>query len=357
MRILNAMFGRKKGGIEQAFIDYSKSLHDLGCNVTALAYQDAPIINSLPKEIEVRSITNFGQWDPLAVWKLKKIIKEINPDVIVTHGNRATTLLNKAINNIPVVTVCHNYNVKQMGDCKTLITVTEDLRKSIIKKGGDGDNIYTIPNMVYLPADLKLRNYVMHEPPVIGAMGRFVTKKGFNVYLRALSILRNRGVNFRAILGGAGTDLEKLKKLAENLAIMDIVSFPGWIEDKEEFFSSIDLFCVPSLHEPFGIVILEAFMHSVPIIATDTEGPMEIIKPHINGMIVEAGEADALADAMERLIKNPKAAERISKEGFETVTNIYDSKMVGKKLYQILEKVINTHKENMPAETESMMIE
>ena len=348
------MFGRKKGGIEQAFVDYSKSLSDLGCEVIALAYQDAPIIEFLPKEVEVKSITNFGQWDPVATWKLKKLIKEIKPDVIITHGNRATTLLNRSVAGIPVISVCHNYNAKQIIDRNTLITVTEDLKKTMIKKGIPEEDIYTVPNMVYVPSSIAAKQFEPKEIPVIGTMGRFVAKKGFNVFLKSLSILKNRGIQFKAVIGGEGPDLEKLQTMTSNFGLSDVVNFPGWIEDKTAFFDSLDIFCLPSLHEPFGIVLLESFIHSVPTVTTDTEGPIEIVKPHIDALVVEAGEANNMADAFEKLIRNPKFAERIAKEGFKTVCSTYDSKMVGRKLYSVLEKVINKEAQNVVLEKDSI---
>jgi glycosyltransferase involved in cell wall biosynthesis len=348
------MFGRKKGGIEQAFVDYSKSLTDLGCEVIVLAYQDAPIINMLPEDINVKTLTNFGQWDPVATWKLKKMIKELEPDIIITHGNRASTLLNRAVGNITVVSVCHNYNAKQFNDTSIMITVTEDLRRTMIKKGADENNIFTVPNMVYVPERMPEREFIAKEVPVIGTMGRFVAKKGFNIFLKSLTILKARGIKFKAIIGGDGNEADKLKALCASLGLNDYVEFPGWIEDKEHFYKTIDMFCLPSLQEPFGIVLLEAFINCVPVVTTDTEGPIEIARPHIDALMVEAGNVEALADSFEKFIRNPKFAERIAKEGFKTVTNNYDSKMVGRKLYSVLEKIINKNKEKIEAQLESV---
>jgi glycosyltransferase involved in cell wall biosynthesis len=344
LRIVNAMFGRKKGAIEQAFIDYSKCLADLGCEVTVLAYQDTPLIKTLPEAIAVKTITNFGQWDPLAAWKLKKVIKDINPDIIIAHGSRATILLSKSVTDIPIVTVCHNYNIKQISACDNIITVTDELRRTFIKKGCKDSSITTIPNMVYIPPSMPEQKFTWQDPVVIGTMGRFVAKKGFNIFLRALKTLKDKNIPFKAILGGTGTDLEKLKSLATSLGIEDSVSFPGWIENKEEFFSSIDIFCSSSLYEPFGTVILEAFIYCVPVITTDTEGAIEVVRPHIDALMVEAGEADALADAMEKLITNPQFAEKIAREGYSVVHSTFDSKLVGKRLYFALEKIINQNK-------------
>ena len=59
--------------------------------------------------------------------------------------------------------------------------------------------------------------------------------------------------------------------------------FPGWVDDKPAFFAGIDVFCLPSHHEPFGIVLIEAMAQAMPIVATDSEGPSEILRDGIDG--------------------------------------------------------------------------
>ncbi|AIL65211.1 GT1 family glycosyltransferase [Rickettsiales bacterium Ac37b] len=358
MLVVNTIFGRRKGDIEQTFIDYTKCLIDLGCNTALLAYKDAPILNVIPKDIPVHTIPNFGQWDPLVGWKLKNAIQEIKPDVIIAHGNRTNSLLNKTITDIPIIGVCHNINLRQAAEHNPLITVSDELRRTLIKKGHNPNYIYTIPHMVYIPTHLTEKNNTWHNPPVIGALGRFVAKKGFTVFLNALNILRNRNIPFKAILGGDGIEMLKLKQLAHELNLENLIEFPGWIEDKNSFFSAIDIFCLPSLHEPVGMVILEAFMHSITVVTSDTDGPMEIVRPHIDALMVEAGDANKLANALEKLIQNPNFATKLAKEGFNNVTTNYESKAIGKKLYNVIEKVIsnyNAYNNDISANKENLM--
>jgi glycosyltransferase involved in cell wall biosynthesis len=339
------MFGRKKGGIEQSFVDYSKCLSDLGCEVIALSYENTPIIHTLPANIQVKTITNFGQWDPLAAWKLKKMIRDLNPDIIIAHANRATNLLHKAGIDVPIVGVCHKYSNNKMLECDYLITVTKDLKTQMVKKGRQASNIHVVPNMVYVPSSSTPQEKIWNDPPVIGAMGRFVSLKGFHVLISALSILRERNINFRAIIAGSGVEQQNLNNLSKTLGVEELISFPGWLDNKDEFFKTIDLFCVPSLHETFGTVILESFMHSVPVIATDTEGLTEIIQDNVDGMIVEAGEPDALADAIEKLLKNKKVADKMAAEGYKSLITNYDSKLVGKNIMEILQSIIVNFKD------------
>lgn len=342
LRIINAMFGRKKGSIEQSFIDYTNCLSDLKCDVTAMVYQNAPTIKSLTNQVEIKTLTNFGQWDPAASWKLKKMIKDIKPDIIITHGNRATGLLNNAVTEVPIASVYHNYNAKQISkDNNTIITVSDSLKRCMIKRGLKADNIFTVPNMVYFSIPPNKPAFSWREPIIIGAMGKLVTKNGFSVFIDALKILKANQISFKAIIAGEGNEANKLKEQAKSSGLADLIEFPGWIEDKEQFFKNIDIFCLPSLDEPFGGILLESFLNLVPIIATNTEGPSEIVSPHLDGQMVQSNDPQGLAEAIERYLRNPKFAQRMANAGFNKVVSKYSSQAIGERLYSILIKLTN----------------
>jgi glycosyltransferase involved in cell wall biosynthesis len=356
VRIINAMFGRKKGAIEQAFIDYCKVLAELNQNVVALAYQETPVIKMVPSNVVCKTITNFGQFDPLVAWKLKKIVKEVNPDVIITHGTRASFMFNKVNLGIPVVSVLHSYNAKQVSECSNIIVPNDELAKYLAKKGIEENRIYIVPeNMQIIPAINS--NFTWHEPPVIGCFGRFVAKKGFNVFFKALSILRSKGMNFRAILGGAGTEFEKLKKLSSSLGIDDIVSFPGWIDNKEQFFNSIDIFCMPYLHENKNTAFLEPFMHGLPVVTTDTEAALGMVRPGIDALMVEAGDPVALAQQLEMLLSNKQMAHSLSKEALKVAAAHKTDNVTGKALLNVLGDLISTGGYKLEHESQEMLEE
>lgn len=343
LKIVNAMFGKKKGGIEQAFIDYSHALAKMGHKVTVLTFPDAEVGSLLGshENITHKTIANFGQWDPIASWKIKNLTREANPDIIVTHGNRATTLFTKALSGeYPIVGVCHNYNFKHMMQCDGLITVTDDLRRNIIKKGFDNKHIYHVPNMINIPSNATERkDFTYHTPPVVGTMARFVAKKGVDVFINALAILKARKVEFKAVIAGEGEEEKTLLKMVNEKNLQDYVQFLGWVNNKDEFYKSLDIFCVPSLHEPFGIVLLESFLHQIPVITSDAEGPIEVARPYHDCLMVPKGDPRSLSTAIEKLIIEPQLAARIAKQGYSTVNTRFNSETIAKSITEVLLKV------------------
>lgn len=341
MRIVNAMFGCRKGGIEQAFIDYSLALMREGNEVLSLAHPAAAILPQLASHaIHPVTIKNIGQWDVWAVRKLKRILHDFKPDIIITHGNRATVLLKKAAaGKIPLVGVCHNYHLKHLVGCSGLFTITKHLQETVIVGGQPAETVYVIPNMIALPEEKPIRPK-WRNTPVIGAMGRFVAKKGFNVFIEALAILKQENVAFKAILGGGGEEEAALRQLAEQCGVGAELNFSGWIEDKKAFYQQCDIFCLPSLHEPFGIVLLEALLQALPVVTTASEGPREIVEHEKDALMVPVNDAVALAAALRQLLTNPVFAEGIGQQGNTTVTANYDSAVIGKQLQQAINRLL-----------------
>jgi glycosyltransferase involved in cell wall biosynthesis len=337
MRIVNAMFGRRRGGLEQVCVDYCEALTQAGHEVHALIHPKAAIRADLEaRNIAIEATANLGAWDAIAMLRLRGWLNRLAPDVTIAHGNRAASLL-KGAGMRPLVGVAQNYLLKCHG-LDAVLCATGDLRRHCGEQGVAADRLFVIPNAVRAPVLAPQRPW--HDPPVIGAMGRFVTKKGFDVLLDALRLLAAEGVSFRAVLGGDGAEDAALKARARQSGLGDIVEFPGWLADKPGFFAAIDVFCLPSLHEPFGIVLLEALAHAVPAITTDAEGPLEIVTPGDDGVIVPKGDPAALAAAIARLLNDRETAHRLGRAGYETILRGYDLPIQGKRLDAALRAIV-----------------
>jgi glycosyltransferase involved in cell wall biosynthesis len=322
MRIVNAMFGRGRGGLEQVFLDYCEALLAAGHEVVALIHPDAairPLIEQ--RRVTFHAIANRNAWDPIATLRLRSWVKYVAPDATLAHGNRAISLL-KLAGAAPLVGVAANYTLKGRG-LDAIFCPTEDLARHCRANGFTSHTIRVVPHAVAAPPQPPHRAW--HEPPVIGALGRFVHKKGFHVLIAALRHLREASVPFRAIIGGSGVEADSLQQLADEYRLDEVVAFPGWQDDKTAFFDAIDVFCLPSLHEPFGIVVLEAMAQALPVIATDSEGPTEIVSDGKNGVIVPKDDPATLAAAIKQMLADRGTAHAIGLAGYETVRADYST--------------------------------
>lgn len=347
MRIANIMFSKGGGGIERAFIDYCEGLRDLGHQSIAITAPDA-MVNSELRElnIETHHVSNLGEWDFFAALRLRRLLLELKFNVVIANANRAFTLSRKAIKGrIPLIGIVQNYSTSRYNAADAVFTTTHDLVETMIKQGIPKDNVFHIPNMIKC-SELPHRGN-RNEPPVIGTMGRFVAKKGFDVYIDALHILKSRNIDFKAVLGGSGEEEASLRQRAQSAGINDRLSFLGWVKDRKEFYTSIDIFCLPSLHEPFGIVLLEAFTYGTPVVSTNSEGPKDIIAPNYDALIVEKGDAKQLADALEILLKDQITADKLAANAFAKTRTKYAQEIVCRRV----EVAINSILERMRSQT------
>lgn len=344
MHIVNIMFAKGGGGIEQAFVDYCEGLQGIGRKVTAIIHPGAWAESQLKaKNIPTIALRNFSEYDYFAAWRLNRLLKKIGADIVIAHANRATGLCLRSKTKTPIAGVVQNYNTRRYNACDAAFTTTHDLINVLAAQGIARENIYHIPNMVKV-AELPHRQ-ARKTPPVVGTMGRFVKKKGFDTYINALAILKLKGVPFKAVLGGTGIEDSALRALARErgLGPADLI-FSGWVDDRKAFYTGIDIFCLPSLHEPFGIVLLEAFAHGAPIISTNSEGPKDIITPNYDALIVEKGNAEQLAEALEKLIKDPALCDSLAANGFAKVKTRYSLEVVAGKIDEACQKILTVAK-------------
>jgi glycogen synthase len=164
-----------------------------------------------------------------------------------------------------------------------------------------------------------------HARPYIFAIGRHVWNKGFDVLLHAYAQLASDDPDLDLVVAGDGPQHQPLVGLASELGISDRVVFPGCTDRPATaaYFRHCRFFVLPSLHEPFGIVNLEAMAAGKAVIATRTGGVPEIVHDGQNGLLVPPGDADALAAAIASLLGNPEYAAALGEAGAQLVSEHY----------------------------------
>ncbi len=125
---------------------------------------------------------------------------------------------------------------------------------------------------------------------------------------------------------------KQCEKLAKDLQIWERVDWMGFQSDTRAFFERIDLFCLPSRNEPFGIVATEAMQAGLAVVATNTSGPRDIVVPGETGWIVPTDDATALADALEDAIRHPERTASFGRAGFTRFEENYSPLAAGKVL-------------------------
>ncbi len=156
---------------------------------------------------------------------------------------------------------------------------------------------------------------------VVFALGRIVLKKGFDVLIQALPHIQEKVQDVTVIIGGDGSDLPRLKTLAEEQEVSNIIRFPGTINrsDIPAYFHLCDLFVLPAVFDPKGnvdgcpIVILEAMACGKPVVSSEISGIPIVVKDGETGLLVGEKNVNALATAIISLLENPAKREQFGR--------------------------------------------
>lgn len=335
MRVMNVMLSRDWGGVQQSFLDYAAALKISNIATINITSIKAEVNNRIQAH---HKLLNINSLDIFSAYYLKSLVQRHNISCVIAHGGRAVKFLRRV--KVPIIGVAHDYSYHKLQSCDFIFSITNHLRDYLVKNGYDPKRILIIPNCIDTNIT-SIQEISEQTTIVIGCLARLVHKKGIDIFLHALSILQNKGCNFKAIIAGDGIILSQLIKLAHTLNIQNRVKFVGWTDDKANFFQRIDIFCLPSLHEPFGIVLLEAMLYKKPIVATMSEGPQEIIKDGFNGLLCNVNDPLDLANKLEIMLYNSSLRHKIAQHGFSTVKEKYDIKIFAALLQNYLHVILN----------------
>jgi len=170
--------------------------------------------------------------------------------------------------------------------------------------------------------------------------GRLNHEKGFHLLIEAVRRLAAaaEGVEYRLLLLGEGDHRQRLQRQVQEAGLSDQVRLPGFHVAAAAWYRTADVFVLPSLVEGMPNVLLEAMACGTPVISSDCPaGPSEILECGRLGELCVAGDAEALAGALRRVLGDPEAARRRAALAEQVVTEKWTIQASVRRLEQILE--------------------
>ncbi len=197
-------------------------------------------------------------------------------------------------------------------------------------------------------------------PNLILTVGRLVAKKGFNILLEALSLLKKRGVHYRCLIVGDGNEINNLQIQRQNLRLEQEVIFAGPknLDEVAALMHESSIFCLPCVIaadnnvDALPTVLLEALASGLPSISTVVSGIPEIIDSGVDGILVEPGDAEALAREMESLLASEELRERFSKNGLKKAAERFN---LHKNVDTLLQAYLESTQINRPTQSNAAL--
>ena len=230
----------------------------------------------------------------------EKLASEIDFDVIHVHDWMCfrAGIAAKRISGKPLVVHIHSTEFDRSGksvnpaictiekeglDAADKIIVVSHLTRSIVigKYNLNPRKVSTVYNAAEPICDEYQKNTrEFTSNKVVSFLGRITAQKGPGYFIEAASFVLQKMKNVRFVMAGNGDLLNEMKQMALDLNISEHFYFPGFMVDSEitELFQISDVFVMPSVSEPFGIVTLEAMQCGVPVVISNQSGVAEVVK-------------------------------------------------------------------------------
>jgi len=227
----------------------------------------------------------------------------------------------------------------EKGICQRVIAVSEHVKKTLLEHHASiRDNITMIHSGVETVTNAKKKSVLPPgRTPVIGTAGPLEVVKGFPFLLSAAQKILSEDIEVFFLVAGAGPEEFNLRRLADDLGISKSVSFLSGLHDFGPSLDAIDIFCLTSLQQGLGTVMLDAMSRQIPVIASQVGGVADILEDNKSGLLVPPANSEKLAERILELLRNPVRARMIGQEGHRVVLNEFG-------VEKMIERTVNVYR-------------
>jgi glycosyltransferase involved in cell wall biosynthesis len=366
MKVIQLLPELNEGGVERGTLELSREYVKKGIDSVVIS-NGGKLVEQIEKDGGIHICFDICSKNiftvPYRIFKLRKLLKEINPDIIHARSRVPawlTYFANKTL-KIPFITTVHGLNsVNKYSEIMTkgdhVICVSEVVKEYIISNYNFTDNKATIiqrgvdlnkfnPNTVDKNFITSFKEkYKLENKYIITSVGRVTWLKDYETFIKSIAIVKKEIPNVVGlVVGGVREDklnyLESLRNLAKSLNLEENIIFTGSQQNISEIYFLSDIVVNVSLKMGnMGRTVVESLALNTPVIVTTYKGLKNIIKDDINGAIVETKNENELSSKILKVKKQKfnSLIETIPKEYtlekmVENTINVYNKLLEGKK--------------------------
>lgn len=346
-RILQVCSSLAWGGTEMHVPILSGKLRDRGHDVLlALHPKGAIVREARALDIPIETIPVGGYVNPASTCALKRCIRRFRPRVIHLHLSRdlwqtvpaarlagfgGPILLTKHVGSyVTKKDPVHRWLYRRVS---RIITVSETLNRNVRETCPiPPDRVVTVHPALdlerfdpvrYDREDTRRSLDIVPEAIVVGTVGRVSPGKGYEEFLRAARMLRDRHPDklLRFVVVGSASYGEEayhdgIVRYARELDLAETVLFTGFRRDIPALLNAMDVFIFPSRAEGFGATVIEAMAMGVACVSTRSDGTLDTVVEGETGLVFQGGDAEGLARSVESLLTDERLRGRIAENGY-----------------------------------------
>jgi len=322
MKVLHVEAGMHLYGGALQVVFLLRGLKALGVDSVLACPEGSAIAAEAAPHARVVQMPMKGDLDVGMVSRLRRLIREVRPDVVHLHSRRGSDIWGAVagrLEGVPVVLSRRVDNPEKPWIARLkyrlhdeVICISQGIRQVLLSEGVPAAKVHCVPSAVdtqqYRPGrnDLPwLRDtFVLpHDALTIGMVAQFIARKGHDTLLEALPAVFERFPSARVLMFGQGPLREGLmQRIEASAALKGRVQCPGFRRDLDRVLPNLDVLAHPAFMEGLGVSLLQAAACGVPIVAGRAGGIPEIVQPGLNGELIEPGDVQALTSHLLNLL-------------------------------------------------------
>jgi glycosyltransferase involved in cell wall biosynthesis len=351
IRVLNILDTINSGGVERRRLSLAKYLDKSKFELKIICTN---AVGDFPKEFEKYGVEIFEIGNLKSIFDYKqhlkviKIINEFKPKIIHGAVFEGVTMASVSgfYKQVPIIILEETSDPQNRSWRGNLLMKLLSLTANKVigvspaatnylehKINLPKDKVVLINNGVIIPsivseeniAKTKHKHQLLDDEIVIGSVGRMNSDahKRFSDLIKAFSLLAHKSNKVKLVLVGDGPEKSNYENLVIQLGIQNRVVFAGYQKEIDKYYSVFDVFCLVSAFEAFGLVLAEAMLHKLPVVATKVGGMQYIVDENETGFLVNKFDVESIFEKLNILSNNNELRKEFGENGYKKALKNY----------------------------------
>jgi glycosyltransferase involved in cell wall biosynthesis len=328
-----------RGGQNQVLLT-ARGLRSRGHRVVVVVHPEGELRRRLPTDMEAVPLAPRGEVDLPAAWRLSRVIRELQPDLIHAHDPHGVAVAATALSiasppRRPALVAARrvDFHIKNNSFSRwkyrqvdRFITASEAIRALLLEDGIPADRATTVHEGIDVdrvvatePLDVREEYWFPPHSLIVGNIAALVPHKGQKYLIDAAAIVVREVPEARFLVLGDGELRATLEHQVKHLHLAQHVIFAGFRADALAVLKGLDVFVLSSVTEGLGTSLLDAMAASRPVVATRAGGIPEVVVDGESGLLVPPRDSEALAAAIAAMLRDEAMRRRTAEAGFARV--------------------------------------
>jgi glycosyltransferase involved in cell wall biosynthesis len=328
-RVLHVVTPSRMAGAETFLARLLRRIDPAHVVTHTVSSRSAANVEMLAAGMKFDTLGIGGKLNLFAVPRLRRAAGEFQADVLHSHLSSASWWCGwlEHFGGPPSIGHVHGFTSARWHSRQThLIACSEAVKADLIAKDIPADRVTVMHYPVdpddqrakRSPVDVRAELGADADTPIVGTFAHLSLKKGYRELVRSAELVLNHIPRAQFWCFGDGPLRNELMQHAKQVGIADRFRLFGFRRDVPDLMRAVDVMCLPSHREPFGLVYVEAALVERPVIACDAGGAPEIINHGETGLLIPPGQnVPALADALLTLLDNRAQAAAMGRRARE----------------------------------------